>query len=328
MNKKSLCILFTGLVLMAAGITAATCIGTKQIPLSVVWDSIFHYEEVLEKQLVRDVRIPRAIAAALTGGLLAAAGGAMQGVVRNPAAEPSIMGMTQGATLAVAAVNVYGAMNGIIGRTGAAFAGAVIGGILVLIFSMRNTKSMNMTRLLLAGTAVSTFFLSLASMIAIIGNRSYELAFWIAGGFQNIGWKEVAGLMVIGGLCLAVIFLFAQKINIVSLGEDTAIGLGVNPSKIRLIVIILLMPICGVCVAVAGNIAYVGLIIPHIIRKITGNDYKKILSLSFVWGGTLLVWADIAAKMVNTPYETPIGLFTALLGIPVFLILIRRERSV
>lgn len=327
MNKKILLFFCINLLLVATGLTVATCVGAKNIPLDVVWDSLFHYEEVLDMQLVRDVRIPRALCTLLVGGMLAMAGGMMQGITRNPVAEPSIMGMTQGAVLAVAVTSVSTSIYGLVGNTAAAFIGALLSGLLVLLFSMQSAKNMNLSRLLLAGTALSTFFISAASVVAMLGNRSQELAFWIAGGFRLAGWKQVLLLLIVGGICILLSLTLSQKINIVSLGDDVATGLGVNPVKIRIYTVALLIPICAVCVAVAGSISFVGLIVPHIIRRLFGNDYRKIMPLSFLLGSTLLVWADIGARMANHPYETPIGLFTTFLGIPVFLMLVRREKG-
>ena len=182
--------------------------------------------------------------------MLALSGAVMQGVTRNPLAEPSIMGMTQGASLAVAAASVLPAVSGLFSITVSALLGA--------------------------------FILSLS---------------------------------------------LAGSINILNLGDEAATGLGVRPARIRLISILLLIPVCAVCVAGAGNIAFVGLIIPHMTRKLADNDYRKLLPLCFLGGSVLMVWADLAARLVNQPYETPVGLITSVLGVPVFLWMIRKEKN-
>lgn len=327
MNKKTLFLFSTGIVMLATGILVAICVGAKNISLETVFNSIFAYKEELDMQLVRDVRLPRALSAAIVGGLLGMAGAMMQGVTRNPIAEPSIMGITQGATLAVAISAVSASVYGALGNYSAAFLGALISGILVLLFSIQSAANMSLSRLLLAGTAMSTFFISLASVIAMLGNRSQDLSFWIAGGFRAITWKQVYPLVIIGGICIILALTLSHKVNIVNLGEDVAIGLGVNPVKIRIFTILLLIPMCAVSVATAGNIAFVGLIVPHIIRKIVGSDYRKIMPLSLLFGAVLLTWSDILARMVNHPYETPIGLFTSIIGVPIFLLIVRKERG-
>ncbi|CUM86424.1 MULTISPECIES: FecCD family ABC transporter permease [Turicibacter] len=325
MNKKTFILVLGCSIVAIIGLIVAICAGAKSIPLQTVWDSIFHYEDVLDMQLVRDVRIPRAISTAFVGGLLGITGAMMQGVTRNPVAEPSLMGITQGATFAIALLGMSSSLYGLLGNTLAAFVGAIISGLLVLAFSMKSARNMNMSRLLLAGTALSTFFISMATVIALLTNKSQSLAFWITGGFRAVTWNSVMLLLIVGGMTTIIALFLAPKINIVNLGEDVCIGLGENPVKIRMITLLLIIPMCAVCVAVAGNIAFVGLIVPHIIRKLLGTDYRVIMPVSFLGGAMLVIWADVLARLVNQPYETPIGLFTSLVGVPLFIWMVRKE---
>ena len=325
MNKKTFILVLVCSVVAIIGLIVAICAGAKSIPLQTVWDSIFHYEEVLDMQLVRDVRLPRAISTAFVGGLLGITGAMMQGVTRNPVAEPSLMGITQGATFAIALLGMSSSLYGLLGNTFAAFIGAMISGLLVLGFSMKSARNMNMSRLLLAGTALSTFFISMATVLALLTNKSQSLAFWITGGFRAVTWNSVMLLLVVGGITTIMALFLAPKINIVNLGEDVCIGLGENPVKIRIFTLLLIIPMCAVCVAVAGNIAFVGLIVPHILRKLLGVDYRVIMPVSFLFGSTLVIWADVLARLVNQPYETPIGLFTSLVGVPLFIWMVRKE---
>ena len=325
MNKKKFILVLGCSIVAIIGLIVAICAGAKSIPLQTVWDSIFHYEDVLDMQLVRDVRIPRAIGTAFVGGLLGITGAMMQGVTRNPVAEPSLMGITQGATFAIALLGMSSSLYGLLGNTLAAFVGAIISGLLVLAFSMNSARNMNMSRLLLAGTALSTFFISMATVIALLTNKSQSLAFWITGGFRAVTWNSVMLLLIVGGMTTIIALFLAPKINIVNLGEDVCIGLGENPVKIRMITLLLIIPMCAVCVAVAGNIAFVGLIVPHIIRKLLGTDYRVIMPVSFLGGAMLVIWADVLARLVNQPYETPIGLFTSLVGVPLFIWMVRKE---
>ena len=291
MNKKTFILVLVCSVVAIIGLIVAICAGAKSIPLQTVWDSIFHYEEVLDMQLVRDVRLPRAISTAFVGGLLGITGAMMQGVTRNPVAEPSLMGITQGATFAIALLGMSSSLYGLLGNTFAAFIGAMISGLLVLGFSMKSARNMNMSRLLLAGTALSTFFISMATVLALLTNKSQSLAFWITGGFRAVTWNSVMLLLVVGGITTIMALFLAPKINIVNLGEDVCIGLGENPVKIRMFTLLLIIPMCAVCVAVAGNIAFVGLIVPHILRKLLGVDYRVIMPVSFLFGSTLVIWA-------------------------------------
>ena len=148
----------------------------------------------------------------------------------------------------------------------------------------------------------------------------------MAGGLRQTGWTQVAVLAVIGGAFSALAFAWSGKVNVLSLGDEFACGLGIRPVRVKLQVVAMLVPLCGVAVAVAGNIGYIGLFIPHIMRRVIGNDYRVLMPASFVFGAAVLVWADIAARMVMAPYELPVGLFTAIIGVPVFLLLVRGEK--
>lgn len=327
MKKETYFIALGAAGLILAGLFAAACLGAKPLSLQTVYQSIFYYDKSLDAMLVRDARLPRALCSVIVGGLLAMAGAMMQGITQNPLADPSILGVTQGATLAVAIASVNLSVYGIFGNTLAALFGAIISGVLVLIFSMKNTGNRSLTKLLMGGSAISTFFLSLAAIIALLGNRSQDLAFWLSGGFRTAVWKHVWLLVITGSICFILTLTLTRKINLIALGDDAAVGLGVNPFKVRLQAMIIMTVLCAVCVSVAGNIAFVGLIVPHMVRKVTGNNYIILIPLSVLCGSALLVWADIAAKMVYIPYETPIGLFSAIFGVPVFISLVRREKT-
>lgn len=315
-----------GVLLLFIGMIASIHIGAKNIPLNEVYRAIVLPDDSINAQLVREVRLPRMLCAVLTGGMLALTGTMMQGVMRNPIAEPSVLGVTQGASLAVAISAVSPVISGVYSNFFMALIGAFISGILILLSTMQRASNQSISRILLAGTAMSTFFLSLASVVALLGNRSQELAFWIAGGFRQAGWTQVFFLLIIGGFFSIASLLLSGKINLICLGDEAATGLGISPEKIKLFTILYLIPICGVCVATAGNIGFIGLFIPHIIRKVIGNDYRTLMPLSFLYGSIILVFADIAARTISAPYELPVGLFTACIGVPVFLLLVRKEK--
>lgn len=318
MKRHILLATVVGMLLLLLGIFISIQNGAKQIPLSDIISVFFSSADTLHSQLILDVRLPRLLASILCGGLLAMSGAMTQGILKNPVAEPSILGITQGATMFVALSSFLPAFP-------MAIFGAAISGLLIFSFSLKKGIRQDLSLLLLAGTALSMLFLSLASIFALLQNRSQELAFWIAGGFRNISWFHVHGFIVIAIIAFLAIFFLAQKINLLSLGDEAAIGLGISPNKIRRYVLFLMIPICAICVASAGNIAFVGLFIPHILRKIIGNDYRSLLPLSFLYGGVLLLFADVLARTISAPYELPVGLFTAFLGIPVFLLQVRKE---
>lgn len=314
-------------MLLLIGMVLAVKLGSVPISFSNIWDSIFNYSETLELMLVRDVRIPRLLSVVFTGGILGMTGAMIQGVTRNPIAEPSILGVSQGATLVIAifyslgiAVNTQNVMI-------ASFIGAFITGIIVLMFISKKANNNSIARILLAGTAMSTFFVSLTTIIGLLSNQSQMIGFWVSGGFRNASWSDFKLVAIVGTIGLVVGILLSGKINILNLGDDVAIGLGENPEKIRFITLMIIIPICAAAVAVGKNIAFLGLIVPQIIRKILGEDYRRNIPCSFLLGAVLLTYADIAARMLFNPYETPIGVFTALIGVPFFMAAARKERG-
>ena len=330
-RKTATCLLMlVGFILLIVGIVTSVSLGARNIDLSTIINSILHDSNDINTKLIRDVRIPRAIAAALVGGFLAVAGAIMQGITRNPIAEPSVMGITQGATFMIAVafvlqriypdliINSFSMMM-------FAFVGASISGLLVYFVSSRRIRKVDPVKLALAGTALGTLLISLAMGISMYFNLSQQLSFWISGGLTSAKWEGVRLLAILGGIGLIGAIFLSPKITILSLGEEVAIGLGQKTNQVRFISIVLVILLTGVSVSVAGNIVFVGLIIPQIAKAIVGADYKYIIPSSMVLGAVLLVYSDILARMINPPYETPIGSLTALLGVRMFIYLVRKD---
>lgn len=334
LNRKTKICLFMILatIILIIGIGLSISMGAKEISIQTIVKSLFQSSDDVNMTIVRDVRIPRALAAVLVGGFLGVSGAIMQGVTRNPIADPSIMGITQGATFAIAIALVLQKMmpNIIIGSFGLiifAFLGASISGVLVYLISSRANKKVDPVKLALAGTALGTLLISLATAVAMYFNLSKELSFWISGGLVSAKWEGVKLLFVVGIIGVIAAIIMAPKITILSLGEEVAIGLGQKTNVIRAISIFIVIILTGASVSVAGNIVFVGLIVPQIVQGIVGSDYKYIIPGSLVLGGALLVYSDIIARMINPPYETPIGSLTALIGVPIFIYLVRKEKK-
>ncbi|MDU2157046.1 iron ABC transporter permease [Clostridium sp.] len=327
-NKRHT-VIFTiiSMLLLVIGLVLAVRLGSVHISFSDIWDSIFNYSETLELMLVRDVRIPRALSVLFTGGILGVTGAMIQGVTRNPIAEPSILGVSQGATLVIAIFYALGITISTRNVMIASFIGALITGLIVLAFISKKANNNSIAKILLAGTALSTFFISLTTIVGLLSNQSQMIGFWVSGGFRNAGWADFKLVFFVGVIGLIIAILLSAKINILNLGDDVAIGLGENPEKIRFATLMVMIPMCAAAVAVGKNIAFVGLIVPQIVRKILGEDYRKNIPCSFLVGAVLLTYADIAARMLLDPYQTPIGVFTALIGIPFFMSLVRKERG-
>lgn len=326
-SKRLSIFLICSLLLLVVGLVLAVRLGSVHIAFSDIFNSIFNYSETLELMLVRDVRIPRALSVLMTGGILGVTGAMIQGVTRNPIAEPSILGVSQGATLVIAIF--YAAGIGITTKNVmiASFIGALITGLIVLGFISKKANNNSIAKILLSGTAMSTFFVSLTTVIGLLTNQSQMIGFWVSGGFRNATWADFKLVFIVGIIGLIITMILSPKINILNLGDDVAIGLGESPEKIRFITLMVMIPMIAAAVAVGKNIAFVGLIIPQVVRKILGEDYRKNIPCSFLLGAVLLTYADIAARMLFNPYETPIGVFTAIIGIPFFISVARKERG-
>ncbi|MGN2370148.1 FecCD family ABC transporter permease [Clostridium cagae] len=333
-NKKTLAYIFMviGIMLLIFGIVMSVSLGAKDIDFLTIIKSLVTDSNDVNTKIVRDVRIPRAIAASLVGGFLAVAGAIMQGITRNPIAEPSVMGITQGATFMIAVTFVLQRIypNLVVGSFGImifAFIGASISGLLVYFISSKSARKVDTVKLALAGTALGTLLISLAMGIAMYFNLSQQLSFWISGGLVSVKWEGVKLLSIVGGSALIGAMIMAPKITILSLGEEVAIGLGQKTNVVRFISIIIVILLTGSSVSVAGDIVFVGLIVPQIAKAIVGADYKYIIPSSMILGSVLLVYSDILARMINPPYETPIGSLTALLGVPMFIYLVRKDKK-
>ncbi|MDU2591977.1 MAG: iron ABC transporter permease [Paeniclostridium sordellii] len=332
LSKKGLTalLIIIGLALLLIGIILSISIGSKDISLKTLADSLFLNLDSLDSKIVRDVRLPRALAAALVGGFLAVSGAIMQGITRNPIAEPSVMGITQGATFTIAIALVLqkvlpGFAPGSFMLMIFAFLGASISGILVYFIRSKSRGKVDPVKLALSGTALGTLLVSLATAIAMYFNLSQQLSFWISGGLVSAKWEGVKLLIIAGGIGFLLAIIMAPRITILSLGEEVAIGLGQKTNLVRFISLLVVILMTGASVSVAGNIVFVGLIIPQIAKAIVGADYKYIIPSSLVLGSVLLVYSDVLSRMINPPYETPVGAITALIGVPMFIYLVRKE---
>lgn len=316
-------IILVGIILLVFGIALSISLGAKDIDLSTVFGSIFQSGEGIESIIVHNVRMPRALAAALVGAFLAVSGAMMQAITRNPIADPSIIGVTQGAILAMAVSYAFQLGLGSGGLMLFAFAGAGVSGLLVYFLSSQSRGGVNPIKLALAGVALGTLFISIATSISLYFNLAQQLSFWMAGGLTSASWAGVRLLSIVGIIGIGTALILSPKITLLSLGEEVAIGLGEKVNVIRLIGILTVILLSGSAVSVAGNIAFVGLIVPQILRSVIGPDYRYIIPCSLVVGATLLVYSDIVARMINQPYETPLGSITAIIGVPFFIYLVR-----
>lgn len=309
-------------LLLAMGLSVAY--GAVDINLSTVWQAIFNFDKgITSHQVIQELRLPRAIAAALVGAFLAVSGAVMQGMTRNPLASPSIMGVTNGAAFAlVLAMAFIPSVSGL-GLTMASFAGAGIAVVLVFMVGSFSTGGLTPVKLALAGVAIGTLLSSVSTIIALHFQLEKQLGFWLAGGLAGTNWSSIQILLIFGAIGIFIAFMIAKSITVLNLGEDVAIGLGQNNIVIKILGILTVLILTGAAVSVAGAIGFMGLIIPHMSRFIMGTDYRWIIPSSALFGALLLVLSDIVSRLINAPYETPVGAITSLIGVPFFLYLAR-----
>lgn len=301
-------------------------LGATELNYRTIWQAMIHTDgENADHIIIMSLRFPRAIAAVLIGAALAVSGAIMQGMTRNPLGEPSILGVTAGAAFFVV-LSLAFIPNGSLWTTmGASFIGAGAGVALVFTLTTISKGGMTPVKLALAGSAITAFLTSLTTAIGMKFDVSRDLSFWYAGGLSTMQDEQLKYLVpvVLIGLVLAI--LLSRSISVMSLGQDVSKGLGQNTLVVQIVGTVTVLLLTGAAVSVAGSIGFIGLVIPHIIRFLVGVDYRWIIPLSAVFGGMLLLLADIVARTINSPFETPVGAVTAMIGVPFFLYLARRE---
>ncbi|WP_164669526.1 FecCD family ABC transporter permease [Virgibacillus doumboii] len=311
-------------VVLTFSIGLSISLGVADINLSTVWQAIFHFNsELTSHQIIQELRLPRSIAAALVGAFLAVSGAIMQGMTRNPLASPSIMGVTHGAAFALVITLAFFPAASNLGITFASFIGAGLAVMLVFMVGSFSASGLTPVKLALAGVAIGTLLSSVSSVIALHFQLEKQLGFWLAGGLSGTTWTSIQILLISGGIGLFIAFTVAKSITVLNLGEDVAAGLGQNNSLIKILGILTVLILTGAAVSVAGAVGFLGLIVPHMTRFIMGTDYRWIIPASALFGALLLVLSDILARLINAPFETPVGAITSLIGVPFFLYLAR-----
>ncbi|MFI7240633.1 FecCD family ABC transporter permease [Streptomyces qinglanensis] len=280
----------------------------------------------LRDSLIWDLRIPRVLMAALVGASLAACGAVLQAVTRNPLAEPYLLGISSGASTGAVCVVVLGVGAGSFGVTGGAFAGALLSfGALLLL--LRRT-GLDSARIVLTGVVVAELFAALTALVLTASadaESTRAITHWLLGSMASTRWDAV---LVCAGACaagLALFRLYATALDAFAFGSDTAASLGIDVRVVRRVLLLTTAVLTAVAVASVGAIGFVGLIVPHGVRFVVGPLHRSLLPFSALVGAVFLVWTDALARMAFAPQEVPVGVFTALLGVPLFLLVLRKR---
>lgn len=313
-----------GILLFITVFIISLVFGAAETTIKEVWLALSTNVKTDTVTMIREIRVPREIAAVFVGAGLSVAGAIMQGVTRNPLADPSILGLTAGANAALALTIALVPTANYFAIMLACFIGASIGTVLVISISSAKKGGFSPLRIVLAGAAVSAFLYAIADGIALYFNISKDVSMWSAGGIIGTTWAQLQVIVPFIIIGILVSLFLSRQLTILSLNEEIAIGLGQKILLIKVLLFVIVIMLAGASVALVGNLTFLGLMIPHIVRAIVGTDYRYILPMSAVAGATFMVFADTLGRNLNAPFETPVPAIVAILGLPFFLFIVHK----
>ncbi|PFD37170.1 iron ABC transporter permease [Bacillus cereus] len=303
---------------------AAMVFGAADTSIKDVWLALTSSAKGDKLSILREIRLPREVAAIFVGAGLAVSGAIMQGLTRNPLADPGLLGLTGGANAALALTLAFNPSISYLYLTLACFIGAAIGAIMVFGIGMVKKGGLSPLRIVLAGAAVSAFLIAISEGIGIYFKISQDVSLWTAGGVIGTTWSQLKIIIPVISISIFIAILLAKKLTVLSFSEEVAIGLGQKIIVIKTILFIIIILLAGASVALVGNMAFIGLMIPHMVRPIVGPDYRFVIPMSAIAGASFMLLADTIGRTINAPYETPVAAIVAIVGLPVFLFIVRK----
>ncbi|AFZ59125.1 iron ABC transporter permease [Anabaena cylindrica FACHB-243] len=313
-------------VLLLVCLVSSVTLGAVEIPINKILTSFVSFDGSYQHLVIQTVRLPRSLIAILVGAALAVSGALMQGLTRNPLADPGILGIEVGAALTVVITTFVFGTSSVATLTIAAFLGAGVTATLVYFLGSLGKGGATPLNLTVAGAALTALISSLTTAILIISQRTLEeIRFWLAGSLAGRDTTILVSALPFIIIGLVIAFALGRQITTMSLGDDVAKGLGQKTAWIKILTALSVVLLAGSSVALAGPIGFIGLVVPHIVRFFIKTDYRWILPYSAVVGATLLLVADITARVVLKPQELPVGVMTALVGAPFFVYLAKSK---
>ncbi|MDR1600332.1 MAG: iron ABC transporter permease [Oscillospiraceae bacterium] len=313
------------------------CVGSVRIraadALAVIWNSVWSLPlpEGVSGPIIMSVRLPRVLCVALSGASLSLCGAAMQGLLRNPLADGSTMGVSAGASLGAVIALAFGVtIPGLpfAGTMAMAMVSAFLSLLLILSLAYRLDRALSTNTILLIGVIFSMFAHSVISLIsAFAGERVKTILFWTMGSLAGSTYVNVIVLLCALVVCGAAVLPRARELNAFAIGEDNARTVGVNVRRVKLVILIAVSALIGVCVSVGGTIGFVGLVMPHITRMLVGPNHRRLLPASMFGGAVFLMLTDLLARTIIRPLELPIGVVTSLIGSLVFIYIFAKTRT-
>ena len=326
-KKKFVLVIILCLFLLSVIAMFSVSLGVKRIAFSKIMEVIFGNDlDSIEATIILQ-RIPRTVFGILAGGALGISGALMQSITRNPIADPSILGVNTGASLFVVAGIAFFNITAAYQYIWLAIIGAGLTAVFVYIVASMGKDGATPLKLALSGSAVSIVLGSLVSTIMLPNNRVMEaFRFWQVGSIGSATWENIALISPFLILGFVISMLISGYLNNLALGDEAATALGTNVVLTRSVGALASVLLCGAATALAGPIGFIGLIIPHIVRLVFGSEMSKMLPLSFIGSGILLLLSDILGRIIGSPGETEVGIVTAVLGAPIFIFAIRKGR--
>ncbi|KUM84122.1 MULTISPECIES: iron chelate uptake ABC transporter family permease subunit [Streptomyces] len=334
MSFRSLLLTGGGLAALLVSIAVAVTIGPADISTGDVWASVAAHLGFGESGLaplrdgiVWNLRMPRTLLAAVCGAGLAVCGAVMQSLLRNPLADPFVLGVSSGASTGAVAVVVLGVGGGAVSLSAGAFLGALLSFALVLLLS--HTLGAGTDRVVLSGVAAMQLFSALTSFTVLTSadaETTRGVLFWLLGSLTGADWGQVLLCTAVLAVVLVVCLGYARTLDAFSFGDDAAAGLGVRVTRTRLILLCATALLTAALVSCAGAIGFVGLVLPHATRALTGSGHARLLPVTALTGAVFLVWVDTLARTVLDPQEVPVGVVTSLIGVPAFVVVLYRGR--
>lgn len=323
--KKRTIVVTAFSIMLVLAVTASLMIGPVSFSLSEIWSGLFTPDESLARRIVWELRFPRVLIGMIVGMCLASSGAILQGVMKNPLADPGIIGVSSGAGLAATTIMIIFPAY-IMFLPLAAFIGALVTALIIYALSWKGGTSP--VRIILVGVAINAVIGAFMSALMLLySDRVQSVLPWLAGGIAGVGWVQFE-MIIYYAIAALVLALFAiRHIRILRLGDEVAKLLGHNVEKSRFFLIVLSTLLAGIAVSVSGLIGFVGLVVPHILRIMIGGDYRYLLPASALGGGLLVILADTVARSAFDPIELPVGILLSFLGGPFFLYMIQRRRD-
>jgi iron complex transport system permease protein len=326
-NKQSIPFiykLFSALLLFIICFFASMVFGAADTTIKDVWFALTSTGEGDKITILQEIRFPREVAAIFVGASLAVSGAIMQGMTRNPLADPGLLGLTSGANAALAVTLAFIPAVGSFGIMIACFIGSAVGALMVFGISSMKKGGFSPFRIVLAGAAVSAFLFAISEGVGIFFKLSKDVSMWTAGGMIGTTWGQLQVIVpfTIAGIIIAL--FLSRQLTILSLNEEVAVGLGQRTAFVKSILFIVIILLTGAAVALVGNMVFIGLMIPHIVRAVTGTDYRFIIPISVLAGASFMLLADTLGRTIHAPFETPVAAIVAMLGLPFFLFIVHK----